>query len=166
MDIWQLHRTKNYRRSLVYLSDSQKCKYSPNDWTRMISSKTQLNTLIALDQFWNVHSNNILRHLFSMDLTKMNEFWKLMNESENFPGNSVSFWLRPQVILLCRYIQMIQYQILQQFQTIPKAVCNWIQEHDNQITHLGLSGCPPPWQSLLYTLSSAQDYGTFVPSSA
>lgn len=44
--------------------------YSPNSWILLMSSKAQLNTLIALDQFCNVH---ILEHLFSTGLSK--ELW-------------------------------------------------------------------------------------------
>lgn len=52
--------------------------------------KTQLKTLIALDQFWNVLMNNILAHCFFSGPDQ-----RAMDSRETFPVNSVSFLMRP-----------------------------------------------------------------------
>lgn len=120
--------------------------YSPNSWILLMSSKTQLNTLIALDQFWNLHMNN------SWGIFFYGPDQRALNSRETSPVNSVSFWWGPQVNLLCQYSPITQYHILQEYQIFQKAVFNWVQKHDNWITHVGLSGCPPPWTiSTLYS---------------
>lgn len=70
MDTWQLHRKKTTGEAWYMCQTHRNESNSLNDRIFMMISKTQLITLIALDQFWNVHSNKVLRHDFSMDLTK------------------------------------------------------------------------------------------------
>lgn len=132
--------------------------YNTNSWILLMNFKTQLKTLIALDQFWNVLMNNILAHCFFSGPDQ-----RAMDSRETFPVNSVSFLMRPPV--QCQYSQITQYHILQQYQIFQKAVFNWVQEHDNWITCVGLTGCLPPWT--IFTLYSELywDNGTFVPSS-
>lgn len=54
---------------------------SPSDWILTMSSKRQLNTPTALDQFWNANSNNTVRHLFSIDIAEG------VNSRGTFSGN-------------------------------------------------------------------------------
>lgn len=151
---WTLgNYTEKTTREACYICQTHKNeRNSPNDWILVINSEIQLNTLIALEQFWNVHSNNILRHLFCVDLTK-----RPWIQEKLFKEIHWVFDEAPRSFCCVGIFKSHSFRSYNNIRQFRKQFAIWIQEHDNQITQLGLSHCLSPWQSLLYTPSSTHD---------